>query len=96
LAAVFGPGGAWARLLYQTEGYLGTEFWCEVPASRQYRVRDLWAGHRDFESFRSRFQAEYERFGSWIRSGGLIEKEQFLGAYYEKFDHGDEEDLVLR
>jgi hypothetical protein len=94
LEVVFGPGGDWARLLYQAEGYLGTEFWCEVPASRQYRVRDLWAGHQSFESFRSRFQLEYERLESWIRSDGLIEKEQFLGAYYEKFG-GEDEDSVL-
>jgi hypothetical protein len=92
---VFGTGGIWTRLLYRSDGYLGTEFWCEVPASRQYRVKDFWTWHRSFENFRSQFQAEYERFGSWILSDGLIEKEQFLGAYYEGF--GDEEDnSVLR
>jgi hypothetical protein len=94
LEVVFESGGVWVRLLRQAQGYLGTEIWCEVPASRQYRVRDLWAGHRDFESFRSRFQLEYERFEGWIRSDGLIEKEQFLGAYYEKFG-GEDEDSVL-
>jgi len=55
----------------------------------------LWGWHRDFEVFRARFQAEYERFGNWILSEGLVEKEQFLGAYYEKFDDGSDEDLVL-
>ena len=78
----------------QAQGYLGTEIWCEIRESRQYRVRDLWAGHRDFERFRSRFQLGYERFESWIRSDGLIEKEQFLGVYYEKFG-GEGEDSVL-
>jgi hypothetical protein len=38
---------------------------------------------------------EYERFGNWILSDGLIEKEQFLGVYYERKDDGGEEDLVL-
>jgi hypothetical protein len=69
--------------------------WCEVPAARQYRVRDFWAWHRDFENFRSRSQAEYERFESWILSSGLVEKEQFLGAYYEPSSGGEEEDSVL-
>jgi hypothetical protein len=88
---VFGLGGIWTRLLYNAEGYLSTEVWCEVPASRQYRVRDYWAWHRNFESFRSQFRAEYERFESWILSDGLIEKEQFLGAYYENVaGNGDE------
>jgi hypothetical protein len=83
------------RLLYQADGYLGTEVWCEVPDSRQYRVRDLWAWHRDFERFRAEFHAEFERFEGWIRSESLIEEEKFLGAYYEKFEDGSEEGLVL-
>jgi hypothetical protein len=91
----FGPGGVWPRLLQEAEGYLGTEVWCEVPESRQYRVRDFWVWHRNFEKFRSRRQSEYERFEGWLLSGRLIEKEQFLGAYYEKFDDGDDEYLVL-
>jgi hypothetical protein len=94
LEAVFGAGGVWPRILYEANGYLGTELWCEVPASRQYRVRDLWAWHRDFENFRSQSQMEYERFQSWILSSGLVEREQFLGAYYERQD-GEEEGLVL-
>jgi len=93
--AVFGPGGIWVALLYQSDGYLLTEVRCEISKSRQYRVRDFWEWHRSFENFRSRFQLEYERFGSWILSGGLIEKEQFLGAYYERKNDGGEEDLVL-
>jgi len=82
-------------LLGRAGGYLGTEVWCEASELRQYRVRDFWGWHRDFEVFRARFQAEYERFGNWILSEGLVEKEQFLGAYYEKFDDGSDEDLVL-
>jgi hypothetical protein len=91
---VFGPGGVWTRLLCQSAGYLLTEVRCESPESRQYRVRDFWEWHQSYENFRSRFQLEYERFGSWILSDGLIEKEQFLGAYYERKGDG-EEDLVL-
>jgi len=81
-------------LLYEAEGYLLTEASCEYPESRQYRVRDYWASHQSFEDFRSRFQSEYERFGSWVLSDGLIEKEQFLGAYYEGLG-GEEDNSVL-
>ena len=92
---VFGSGGVWARLLYPSDGYLGSEVWCESPESRQYRVRDFWAWHRSFESVRSQFQFEYERFGNWILSEGLIEKEQFLGAYYEEIGGGDNDSVVI-
>ena len=91
---VFGVGGIWTKLLCEAEGYLLTETRCESPESRQYRVRDFWDWHRSFENFRSRFQSEYERFGSWILSDGLIEKEQFLGAYYEELG-GEEDDSVV-
>jgi hypothetical protein len=74
---------------------LGTEVWCDAAESRRYRVRDFWGWHRDFERFRAEFRAEFERFEDWIRSERVIEREQFLGAYYEKFEDGSEEDLVL-
>jgi hypothetical protein len=93
--AVFKLKGPWTRLLLGAEGYLFTQVWCEVPETRQYRVKDGWAGHRYFERFRDRMQAEFEKFEEWIRSEGLIEKEQFLGAYYEKSDGGSEGGLVL-
>jgi hypothetical protein len=88
----FGSDGPWARLLYEADGYLFTEVWCEFPETRQYRVKDWWDWHRNFEKFRGRFQSECERFESWIVSEGLVERAQFLGAYYEKYSDGD--DLV--
>jgi hypothetical protein len=92
--AAFGLVGPLTRLLYESDGYLATEVTCEVSETRQYRVKDFWAWHRNFERFRCQRQADFERFESWVVSEGLIEKEQFLGAYYEKSD-GDEQDLVL-
>jgi len=58
-------------------------------------VRDFWSWHRNFEIFRARFQDEFERFEEWLRSERLIEKEQFLGAYYEKPEDETGEELVL-
>jgi hypothetical protein len=92
---VFKVDGPWTRLLHGAEGYLFTEVWCEVSDTGQYRVKDSWIWHRGFERFRDRMQVEFEKFEVWIRSEGLVEKEQFLGAYYEKFNDGSEEGLVL-
>ena len=93
--AAFGVGGGWSRLLSRADGYLETEIWCESPQSAQYRLRDFWSWHRNFEIFRARFQSEFERFEEWLRLGNLVEREEFLGAYYEKFEGGIEDDLVL-
>jgi hypothetical protein len=81
--------------LRQAHGYIATEVKCESDGDGWYRVRDFWSWHRNFEVFRERFQEEFERFEEWLRAEGLIEKEQFLGAYYEKPEDGSEEDLVL-
>jgi len=72
-----------------------TEVRCESESDGRYRVRDFWSWHRNFEVFRTAFQTEFERFEAWLRSEMLIEKEQFLGAYYEKPEDGSEEDWVL-
>ena len=92
---VFGLDGTWSRLLKGADGYLLTQVRCESPETRQYRVKDFWSWHRNFEIFRARFKPEFEQFLDWVVSERLIEKEEFLGAYYEKFEDGDERDLVL-
>jgi hypothetical protein len=93
--AAFGLGGSWSKLLHRGDGYLLTEVWCESALSAQYRVRDFWSWHRNFEVFRARFQDEFESFELRIRAEGLIEREKFLGAYYEKPEDGSKQDLVL-
>jgi len=91
----FSTSGIWAALLRRAEGYLGTEVWSEIPEVRQCRVQDFWNWHRNFEVFRSRFQSDFEQFEQWLRSERLIEREQFLGAHYQKPEDGSERDSVL-
>jgi hypothetical protein len=91
----FAGGGPWSTLLSQADGYLLSECQCEAPQLLQYRVKDFWSWHRNFEVFRARFHSEFERFEEWLRSARLVEREQFLGAYYEKHEGGSEDDQVL-
>jgi hypothetical protein len=58
-------------------------------------VKDFWSWHRSFEIFRTGFQEDFEQFEEWLRSAGLVEKEQFLGAYYEKREDSAGEGFVL-
>jgi hypothetical protein len=75
--------------LRRAEGYLATEVKCELAGDGRYRVRDFWRGHRGFEIFRERFAEDFNQFERYI-AGELVEKEQFVGAYYE----ADGDDLV--
>jgi hypothetical protein len=73
--------------LRQAESFIATEVKCESPG--QYRVRDFWMWHRGFEVFRERLAEGFAEFDRQIVDG-LVEKQEFVGAYYE----ADGDDLV--
>jgi hypothetical protein len=82
---VFSPDGIWARFLRRAEGFVATEVKGEPPDTGQYRVRDFWSGHRGFEVYRERFSEGFAQFDRQIVDE-LIEKQEFVGAYYEAVD----------
>ena len=84
---MFGPDGIWARFLRQAEGYIATEVKYEPVGDGRYRVRDFWSGHRGFEVFRERCSEDFAEFDRRVVDE-LIEKQEFVGAYYEA--NGDE------
>ena len=86
---MFGLDGIWSRFLRQAEGYIATDVKLESVGDGQYRVRDFWSGHRGFEVFRERFSEGFAEFDRQIVDG-LVEKQEFVGAYYE----ADGDDLV--
>jgi hypothetical protein len=47
---------------------------------------DFWHGHRGFEIFRERFAEGFAEFDRQI-VGELVEKQEFVGAYYEAGGH---------
>jgi hypothetical protein len=60
---------------------------CESVLDRRYRVRDFWIGHRGFEIFRERLAEDFGEFDRQMVDE-LVEKQEFVGAYYEA--DGDE------
>jgi len=84
---VFRVEGIWARFLRRAEGYVVTDLKCESQGDGRYRVRDFWSGHRGFEIYRERFSEDFAEFDRRIVDV-LVEKQEFVGAYYEA--NGDE------
>ncbi len=68
-------------ILGRAEGYRKTELKCE--SSRTCEVRDVWRSHIEFEAFRERFAADYQRFSERLLAEGLIERQEWLGSFYE-------------
>ncbi len=66
----------------QAKGYIATEVQCESVSDGWYRVRDFWIGHRGFEIFREIFAEEFGQFDRQVIEE-LVEKQEFIGAYYE-------------
>ncbi len=73
----------------QAQGYIATEVMCESESDGKYRVRDFWSWHRGFEVFRERHSEEFARLDRELVES-LVEKQEFVGAYYE----ADGDDLV--
>jgi hypothetical protein len=59
----------------------------ESVSDGRYRVRDFWGGHRGFEIFRERVAEGFAEFDRQVVDE-LVEKQEFVGAYYD--NDGDE------
>jgi len=71
--------------LRQASGYIATEV--KLDGDGCYRVRDFWSWHRGFERFRERRAEDFAEFDRQV-AAELVEKQEFVGAYYEA-DEGE-------
>ncbi len=67
-------------MLGRAEGYRKTKLKC--VSGRIWDVSDFWSSHFDFETFRHRFAAGYQRFSGRLAAEGLLEREEWLGSFY--------------
>lgn len=75
--SAYGPGGNWARLFQQGDGYLGTELLKEVGEGWRYVTIDRWVSRGSYDAFRLRHAAEYTELDA--RCQLLTVREAFLG-----------------
>jgi len=90
---VFRKEGIWEEFLRRSPGYLKSELYRDSDERSRYEIFDYWRSHEGFEGCRQERQQEIERF-RLLFLDGLIERETFLGSFYE--DGPDESGLVLR
>ena len=88
LERVYGSSGIWSELLSRAYGYLGSELVSESKTERQYLAFDYWTSHVEFETFRVKYQVAVERFTELVAFEGLLQREVFLGSYYESDSDG--------
>jgi heme-degrading monooxygenase HmoA len=76
----YGPEGAWARFFRGSAGYIQTELVRDVAADFRYLTLDYWQSEEEFDGFREKNLAEYERLDKEFE--GLTESETRLGAFW--------------
>lgn len=75
----YSPGGSWAALFRQAEGYLGTELLRDRGNRLRYLTIDRWTGIEAWQAFRERFAAQYKALDRQCQ--GLTERETLLGEH---------------
>jgi heme-degrading monooxygenase HmoA len=80
---IYGPDGDWAQLFRRAAGYRGTWLLRDVAEPGRYVTVDRWQDEAAWQSFRTRFAAEYQALDQ--RCEGLTLQEQALGRYTEPF-----------
>lgn len=76
----YGPEGSWARFFRSSSGYIRTELVRDVADHLRFLTLDYWQTEDEFNNFRNRSLAEYQRLDKEFE--GLTEKETRLGSFY--------------
>jgi heme-degrading monooxygenase HmoA len=76
----YGPEGSWARLFRSSSGYIRTELVRDVADHLRFLTLDYWQAEEDFNDFRKRNLAEYQRLDKEFE--GLTQEEARLGAFH--------------
>jgi quinol monooxygenase YgiN len=76
--SVYGPQGGWAEFFRRDPTYLGTRLARDTSRERIYFTLDSWASREAYETFRTRFREEYERFDAECAS--LTVAERHIGS----------------
>lgn len=76
---IYDSQGEWAQLFKRGTGYLGTELHRDLKAAGRYITVDYWTSKAAYETFRSRFDAEFNRLDEYCES--LTEEERLIGEF---------------
>ena len=76
---IYSSEGAWAELFGKSAGFQGTELLRNVAQPYRYVTIDRWTSAQEYDSFLSRWKAEYTALDAECQ--GLTERESHLGQW---------------
>lgn len=79
--AGYGPGGDWATLFRQGEGFIETILLKDEDRPGTYLTIDRWESRASFDAFKLGHGADYAALDAFLE--GLASAEIRIGAYHE-------------
>jgi heme-degrading monooxygenase HmoA len=76
---IYSSEGAWVELFSKSAGFQGTELLRDAAQPYRYITIDRWTSAQEYDSFLSRWKAEYTALDAQCQ--GLTERESLLGQW---------------
>ncbi|WP_375290727.1 antibiotic biosynthesis monooxygenase family protein [Qipengyuania sp.] len=77
----YAPGGPWARLFAESEGFLETRLLRAKERPGVYQTIDRWASREAYAAFKRTFAQKYEALDEKV--GDLSHRETYIGLFDE-------------
>lgn len=77
----YAPGGPWARLFAESEGFLETRLLRAKEKSGVYQTIDRWTSREAYAEFKRAFAQRYEALDEQV--GDLSHRETYIGLFDE-------------
>ena len=77
----YAPGGPWARLFAQGQGFLETRLLRAKESPGTYQTVDRWASRQDYAEFKRAFAERYDALDEEV--GDLSRRETYIGLFDE-------------
>lgn len=77
----YAPGGPWARLFAESDGFLETRLLRAKESPGVYQTIDRWASREAYAAFKLEFAERYEALDEKV--GDLSRRETYLGLFDE-------------
>ncbi|MGN6499432.1 MAG: antibiotic biosynthesis monooxygenase family protein [Tsuneonella sp.] len=77
----YAPGGPWARLFAEGEGFLDTRLLRAKESAGVYQTIDRWASREAYAEFKRAFAERYDALDEEV--GTLSRKETYIGLFDE-------------
>lgn len=77
----YAPGGPWARLFAEAEGFLGTWLLRAKESPGVYQTIDRWTSREAYAAFKRDFAGHYDALEDEV--GDLSRRETYIGLFDE-------------